>query len=290
VDVLTYGRGSNNDADLRGLRVLLTGAGGALGKAVAELLTAKAATVVLVDRDTTALETLAGQLRARGAIVDVHTADLLDDSALAELVHTVEGAGPIDALVTCHGIEVNARFDRLSTAQLDTQIDIHLRSPMMLIHHVLPGMLRRGRGHVVIVSSLNGKLPFPGKVPYAAAKAGSIAMVHALRRDFDDTPVRFSVVLPGIVSGEGQAARAMSTANVQAPRLVGTVSPAQCARGILRALVEGCPEVTVTARSTTLAAGLQWTHPRLADKLLERTGIMGFWRTIARAGNSGSAS
>jgi short-subunit dehydrogenase len=275
---------SSGMIDLRGANALVTGAGGAIGRRTAELLADEGANVALCDVDEEPLRPIAGDLENRGVKAAALECDLLDDGELADLPGRAEEAiGAPDVLVASAGIEFNRRFDRAGVEELDGQLGIHLRSPMLLIHRLLPEMLSRGRGHIVVVSSLNGKLPFPGKVPYAAGKAGSIAMIHALRRDFAGAPVGFSVVLPAIVEGEGQAARAMDEAGVEPPKIAGTVTPAECAEGILEAIRKGRPEVTVSARPSVLLTAMQWAAPRLADRVLDRTGLTGFWREIARA-------
>jgi short-subunit dehydrogenase len=161
---------------------------------------------------------------------------------------------------------------------------------MRLIHTAVPGMLERGRGHVVVVSSLNGKIPFPCKVPYSAAKAGSIAMVHALRREYHDRPIGFSVVMPALVTGGGQAARAMQSSGVTPPQRAHTATAEQCAEAIRDAILENRPEVAVSSRSTGLISALQWSLPTVADRLLERSGMPNFWRKVAAKRQEAEAS
>ena len=275
---------------LRGATVLLTGAGGALGDAFVDALAAEGANLILSDLDASALDERASRARGRGATVEVVAADLLSDEGIDELVRAVEDApGPVDVLVSNAGIETNARFDRLAREDLDAQLGIHLRGPVMLTHALLPGMLERGRGYVVIVSSLNGKLPFPRKAAYSAAKAGSIAFVHSLRRDLRDEPVGVSVVCPALVRGAGQAERAIEESGAKPPARAGSCTPEDCAAAVVEAITTGRPEIAVSSRPTALLSALQWGFPRAADRGLELTGMPAFWRRVAaREERSGS--
>lgn len=265
--------------NLEGRTVLLTGAAGALGTATASVLAEAGARLALSDLPGEALEQAAE--RVGGVALPC---DVLDDEQLQALPDRVDG-GP-DVVISSAGIEFNARFHEVDASDLDRQLAIHLRAPMLLIRAALPGMLARGHGHVVVVSSLNGKIPFPRKVPYAAAKAGSIAMVHALRRDYRDEPVDFSVVMPALVTGGGQAARAMTQAGVDVPRLAPTATAEQCAQAIRDAIVHNRAEVAVSSTPNAPLAALQWAFPRAADRLLEATGMPDFWRRVGDRGRS----
>jgi NAD(P)-dependent dehydrogenase (short-subunit alcohol dehydrogenase family) len=268
--------------DLRGKNVLVTGAAGALGTATVRLFAEAGANLALSDRDSEALARTVEIASAFGVRVTAIECDVLDDDQLGALVSRAEAElGPLDVVISSAGIEFNACFEDVSFVELDRQLAIHLRSPMQLIHSALPGMLDRGRGHVVVVSSLNGKVPFPCKVPYSAAKAGSIAMVHALRREYHDRPVGFSVVMPALVTGDGQAARAMASSGIEPPKGAPTATAEQCAEAIRDAILENRPEVAVSSRSTKLIAALQWSLPGVADGLLERSGMPDFWRKVA---------
>ncbi len=269
-------------ADLRGANVLLTGAAGALGTATARLFAQAGAHLALSDRDAHPLRRTAEMASEFGARVAALECDVLDDDQLGGLVSRAEAElGPLDVIVSSAGIEFNAYFDAVPFAELDRQLAIHLRSPMALIHSAIPGMLERGRGHVVVVSSLNGKVPFPCKVPYSAAKAGSIAMVHALRREYRDRGIGFSVVMPALVTGDGQAARAMASSGITPPNGAPVATAEQCAEAIRDAVLQNRPESAVSSRPTALIAALQWSLPTVADRLLERSGMPDFWRKVA---------
>ena len=268
--------------DLQGAGVLLTGSSGALGEPLADMLAARGARLFLSDLDGEALKRQATRLRDGGASVEVRAADLLDDCQLDSLIEEAcRHLRHVDVLIVGAGVESNARFDRLERHEIEAQLGIHLRVPMLLAHALIPSMIARGRGHVVVVSSLNGKLPFPGKAPYAAAKAGSIAFVHALRRDLRDQPVDFTVVCPALVRGGGQAERAIEESGIEPPSRAGSCTPEECADATVEAIVQGKAEVAVSPKPTAPLAALQWSYPQLADRALELTGMPDFWRRVA---------
>jgi short-subunit dehydrogenase len=106
-------------------------------------------------------------------------------------------------------------------------------------------------------------------------------MVHALRREYHDRPVGFSVVMPALVTGSGQAARAMQSTGVDPPSRAPTATAEQCAEAIHSAIVDNRAEVAVSSRPTAVIAALQWSMPALADRLLERSGMSEFWRRVS---------
>src|SRR5947199_5309446 len=115
--------------------------------------------------------------------------------------------GPIDLLVNNAGVEHSSSFDRAPRSELLETMNVNLMAPMLLTHAVLPGMLERGRGHVVFMSSAAGKIGPAYEAPYGATKAGLMALTQGLRREYRKQPVSFSVVTPGFVAGDGMYQR-----------------------------------------------------------------------------------
>ncbi|MGW4369736.1 SDR family NAD(P)-dependent oxidoreductase [Nocardia takedensis] len=266
-----------------GAVTVIAGAAGALGSAIATRLASPQAVLALVDIDRAALNALAETLRATGAWVEVFACDLLDDTELAHTFADIEQRlGSPETLISCAGVEINAAFHTISPDEIDIQLGLHLRSPMLMVHHALPPMLTRDRGRILIVSSMCGKVPLPVKAPYAAAKAGAIAFGHSLRRELLDTGITVSVITPGVVSGAGQAHRALTGTTVQVPKTLGMVSVAEVADAVLDALATGRAERAVQGRGAALISALQAAAPTLVDRLLARTGIGEFWRAVAR--------
>lgn len=266
-----------------GAVVLITGAAGALGSTVARQLARRGAVLALADLDEVGARALADELTAKGARAQSFGCDVLDDNALAELVDQIQATlGPVDILISSAGVEINAAFHTVSVDEIDTQLGLHLRSPMLLTRNVLPGMLERDRGHIVVISSMSGKIPLQVKAPYAAAKAGSIAFCHSLRRELAKTNVAVSVITPGVVSGQGQAARALAGTTVRVPKSLGSVTVDEVATAVVATLDNRAAEVAVQPRFPLLLNALQAAAPAVADRVLAASGIGDFWAAVAR--------
>jgi uncharacterized protein len=181
--------------NLTNAHVLITGASRGIGAAMAQEFSNKGARVSLAARSETELRSLALRLKGHAFVVD-----LIDESATDELIKRVESeAGPIDVLVNNAGLETTAWLHNEDPQRIRSVARLNLEAPMMLTRAVLPGMLARGRGHVVFTSSLAGSAAFPGMAAYSATKAGLNNFAGALRIELRDTPVNFTVVAPGPV-------------------------------------------------------------------------------------------
>ena len=120
------------------------------------------------------------------------------------------GAGPLDILVNNAGVEFGGSFVSPTEPELETIVQVNLWRVMDLTRIVLPGMLERGRGHVVNIASLAGKMPAPCLASYSATKHGVVGFTHALRAENGDEPVGFSAICPASSAGSG-CGRASST-------------------------------------------------------------------------------
>lgn len=220
--------------DLRGRRTLLTGATGGLGGTIARALAARGAELVLTGRRLDVLEPLAAELGAEAL-----ASDLSDRAGPARLA---QAAGEIEVFVSNAGLPGSGPIGEYSEEQIDRALDVNLRAPMLLIHAFLPGMLARGRGHVVFVSSLAAKITTPGSAIYAATKSGLRAFSLALRQDLHGTGVGSSAIFPTMVKDAGMFADTGAELPRWAPALPG---PADVAAAVLRAIERDRAEVDV---------------------------------------------
>lgn len=180
---------------LRGAHVLITGGSRGIGAAMARRFAAAGASVSLVARSADAIESLAGELGGRA-----FPADLLAPEQVDGLVARVEAeAGPVDVLVNNAGLESTRWLVHEPASTIRDVVRLNLEAPMVLTRSVLPGMLQRGRGSLVFLSSLAGTSGFPGMSVYSGTKSGINNFVAALRLELRDSPVRTTVVAPGPV-------------------------------------------------------------------------------------------
>jgi short-subunit dehydrogenase len=167
-----------------GARVVVTGASRGIGAAVAADLAGRGARVVLVARSAAALDKVAAELGG-----EAFPADLADSSAIEALVRSIEADGPIDVLVNNAGVDLTGDLVNLADAEIAQLLAVNLCAPMLLCRAVIPGMQRRGHGHIVNVSSLAGTNAIRGLAPYSASKAGLSHFTAALRADLKQTNV-----------------------------------------------------------------------------------------------------
>ena len=163
--------------ELRGKRTLVTGATGGLGQAIARSLHARGAELVLTGRREEVLEELRAEL---GDGVRTLAFDLAGATSAARLA---EEAGEVDVLVANAALPGSGRYDDFSPDEMDRALDVNLRAPMQLARALGPAMERRGRGHIVFVSSLSGKVASAGGSVYSATKFGVRGFAGGLRED-----------------------------------------------------------------------------------------------------------
>jgi short-subunit dehydrogenase len=255
--------------DLRGRVALLTGASGGLGHHIASEMVGQGARLVVSGRNEQALVRLRDELSARGGQVQMITGDLADADAVSDLVERTESeVGPVDILINNAGVEFAASFTGSKLEDLNAVVAINLLAPMWLIHRVLPGMLERNQGHVVNVASLAGKIGPPFAAPYAAAKAGLIALTQSLRQELAGSSVSCSVICPGFVARDGMFARF----DIKAPAALGAARPESVAEAVVRAIHRDLPEVLVNPRPVKPVLALAIVAPRQAERVFRATG------------------
>lgn len=241
---------------LAGSHVLLTGATGDIGSRLAVHLADAGARVTLVARHRDALDSVAGR-------IDGHAlpADLCDREQRRGLVVRAEAAvGPVDVLVNNAGTETAAHLADLTADDLEQLVALNLLAPAELCRQVLPGMLARGRGHLVNVSSLAGVGTFPGLAAYGATKAGLTHLTSGLRTDLRGAPVGTLAVEIGPVTSQmmGRIAdhrpAAAAFDRLLRARLLRMLDPDEVARAVVAAVLGDRPTLRMPRRAAPLAA------------------------------------
>ncbi|WET81560.1 SDR family NAD(P)-dependent oxidoreductase [Amycolatopsis sp. QT-25] len=246
--------------ELYGAKVLVTGATGGIGQALAVELTARGGEVVLTGRRTGLLEPLAERLGGRAI-----PADLADRDAIEELLNT---AGEIDVLVANAALPATGLLADYSLGEIDRALEVNLRAPIVMAKLAGERMAARGRGHLVFISSLSGKTASGQASLYNATKFGMRGFALALREDMRPHNVGVSTVFPGFIRDAGMFADSGATL----PRGVGTRSPQDVARATARAVEHNLAEVDVASLGLRLAALIGGTAPSLAAAVQRRMG------------------
>lgn len=165
-------------------------------------------------------------------------------------------------------------------------VDVNLTAPLLLTHRVTPGMLERGRGHVVFIASVAGKIGPAFNEPYAATKAGLIGLTQSLRAEYMQAPIGFSVVCPGFVVGEGMYARMVEDGH-RSNRLMGETTTEKIAAAVVRAIHEDRAEIIESGAPIRPMLALAQLAPGLVERVAPRFGITDLFRKVAIARGRG---
>ena len=178
-----------------GRHVVVTGGSRGIGEALAREFASRGAKVTVVARSEESLRRVATAIGGNAVV-----ADLSDDHTVDTLIERIEVEhGPIDVLVNNAGLETNTPFAVEDPREIRAVVRLNLETTMLLTRHVLPGMLERGSGHIVLVSSLAGTAGFPGMSAYCGTKAGVFNFSSSLKRELHHTDVDLTVLSPGPV-------------------------------------------------------------------------------------------
>jgi short-subunit dehydrogenase len=272
--------------ELTARTALVTGASGGIGRAICLAFADAGAAVVASGRQTGPLRQLVSDLHAKGVRALAIPTDLAQRTAANGLIERTERTfGVIDILVNNAGVEQPAAFIDTTPGEIRGMVEVNLTAAMLLTRAVLPGMLDRGRGHIVFVSSGLAKMGSAYQAPYCATKAGLIALTHALRAEYRHTRIGFSVVCPGLVTGAGMYQRMLDD-GFSANPVLGTTTTTRVARKVLAAIRHDRAEIHSTGTPVRPLAAVLQLQPRLTEIVTTRTGMTDLFRRVAasRAG------
>jgi len=265
---------------LNGATTIVIGGSRGIGPHIAGALAAQGANVALVARSKPELEANARKLADSGAEVIAVPADVTSVDARRELIQIVERRlGPVDVLVNNAGGDLQREFHNLSEDEIQGILELNLTSAVLLTRLVLPGMLERGRGHVVNVSSMAGRVSFPYTEAYAAAKDGLIAFTHVLRADYRDRGISASTLILGPVGEAGIGARTAEELGLKVPP-VGLVSPAKIGKLTVRAIRSDKAELAVLPGPGKLLRALMDRFPAMGPAMNGATGTKKTMQTV----------
>ena len=188
---------------IAGSVAIVTGASSGIGAATAQLLAERGATVVAVARREDRLRAVVERCRQHSAESRAVPCDLADTEAIADLVDTVtRDLGRIDIVVNNAGIPLRRVAQETSMQELREGMEVNFFGAVELASRVLPGMVERGEGAIINVTSVVGYLPTPHESGYGASKAALDQWSHTAALDLDGTGVHVGVVAPGPIDTE----------------------------------------------------------------------------------------
>jgi NADP-dependent 3-hydroxy acid dehydrogenase YdfG len=243
--------------------VAITGAARGIGKATAQAFTRAGARVAIGDIDAALAQEAAKDVGggAIGLALDVTDRESVD----AFVAAAEEQLGPLDVFVNNAGIMPIGHFLEEDDAVARRQIDINIHGVLFGVKAALPGMVERGRGHIVNVASGAGKIPVPGGVTYAGTKHAVVGISESLRMEFRTSGVGFSVVMPAIVNTD-------LTTGMKPARGMKNVEPEDVAAAIVDAVRTGRFDVFVPKQMGRLTYVGNLLPRRVAEALARVVG------------------
>lgn len=261
--------------DLTDRHVVITGGSQGIGAAIAREAAAYGARVSLIARGEEALHETAESIAAD---VRWQACDVTDTHALNSALEAVESeAGPCDVLVCCAGIVLPGRFRDVPIGEFVAQLQVKVQGSVAAVKSVLPGMVQRGAGHLVFISSTAGIIGVPGYTGYAATKFAIRGLAESLRYEVEPHGVKVTVLYPPDTETPGFAAE-----NLRKPPETAAISgrikpfPASLvAKKLIHGLENNKRDVTVDTAtgvfrrfSGLLTPAVRWSLQRTVRKAL----------------------
>lgn len=253
--------------NLAGKRILLTGATGGLGNALAKQLAAKGAILAILGRDSEKLKVLKNDIQTSGNKVVSIEADLSQNGIPAKAINaTIEKLGGIDIVIHNAGVLDFIAFENQSEARIQEIIHTNVTTVIQLTNIVMPYFKKNKAGHVLFVGSIFGSLGFPHYATYCASKFAIHGFSQALRRELVDTNIGVTYVAPRFIKTpmNSEAATAMtqkSGSTMDTPEKVATI--------VLRGLEQGKQEVFI-GQPESFFAWLNGVAPKLVNLGLKK--------------------
>jgi short-subunit dehydrogenase len=244
--------------------VLVTGATGGIGRAIARALHQRGANVVLTARRVNMLDEIARELGDR---VEVVGADLSNRPDVERLGQRLD----IDVLVANAAVPAAGRLQTFTPRELDRALDVNVRAPMQLTLALMPRMVERGSGHLVYVSSLAGKVASGGSSVYSATKFAVRGFGYSLSEELRETGVGVTTVFPGFIREAGM----FHESGAKLPRGVGTRTPQDVAKAVIEGIDRNRAEIDVAPFSLSSGAKMFGVSPPVMSRITRLLGADG---------------
>ena len=237
---------------------IITGASSGIGRATALALAREGARVVLAARRRPALDAVAREVEAMGGQALVVPTDVTDRQQVTHLItRTLDTWGQVDILIANAGVYIRKPVRELQVEDVEKSMAVNFYGALYPVLAVLPHMLQRARGHIVLVTSMDAKKGIPPDAPYVAAKFALAGFGDVLRQELHGSGVGVTVVFPGRVDTP-------LIANLKVPWISAKIPPETVARAILRGIRRRQPEVIVPWQARLLIYA-HTLSPRFAD-------------------------
>jgi short-subunit dehydrogenase len=245
--------------DLSGRLVLLTGAASGLGPVIARRLRREGARLVLSGRDAARLEAIAREL----GDATVVPADLARDGEAERLA---AAAGAVDVLVANAGLPASGALAELDVPSIERALDVNVRAPIVLARGLLPGMIERRSGHILLMGSMSGRIPASRSSVYSATKFAVRGFGHALRAELRGTGVGVSIVSPTLIADVGMWADTGLRASVR------QTTSDRVADAVVRAIRRDTAEIVVAPIEQRVFSSIVLAIPGRMQRFLAMAG------------------
>ena len=265
---------------------IVTGASHGIGPYIVRALAKEGMNLVLAARSANELEQVAtaAEIRAAGVHTLTIPTDVTERDARSALVsEALRTFGSVDILVNNAGGDLQREFHRYTADEVEALIQLNLVGPIELTRLLLPGMLQRGRGHIVNISSIGGRVGFPYTEVYSASKDGLIAFTRVLRADYRKAGISSSVLVLGAIGGAGLGARTLAEMNMQMSSMGKAFlsSPEAVARDVVKAIKRDKAEIVIMPGPGRLMKALMDLFPGMGPAMNQMTGSTRTMKQVA---------
>ena len=272
--------------NIKNKNILITGASRGIGRYIAQSVARLGGNVALLAlaSDLALLRELEGELSSFDIAVMCFTADLSDYAQVSEVVDSItKEFGGIDILISNAAIESVGVFELQTEQTIISSIAVNLTAPIILAKKLLPGMISRKLGHIVVVSSYAGKIGAPYQSVYSATKAGLIKWVLAMKRELKGSGVSFSAISPSYVSQSGMYSDILnkSTDKLNTPKIAGEVTPQQVADAVIRSVLKDKSDIIVGSPFLRIFSAINELMPNFVSRLFERLRLTQYNKGLA---------
>lgn len=263
---------------------LVTGATGGIGREIVRKLAEHGVNIVLSSRSPTKLQKLSGELQSNGVHVSHVVADVSSQDQIKHLAEKAETqSGEIDILINNAAIESAYPYDKVEIDIIEQMVAVNQTAPMILTRLLLPGMIKRGEGHIVNISSLAGLVGTPFEEIYSTTKHALVGFSRSLRLSLahEGHNVGVSVLCPSFVEDAGMYHSASIEGGATAPFMLGTVPMEKVGKAVIRAITKNKPEIVLSGKPILPFLVTQTILPKLADRMSAQIGVPAMFKRWA---------
>jgi hypothetical protein len=241
---------------------IVTGASSGIGKATALALASRVAGIVAASRNQEALQAVENEVRSRGGTILAVATDVTDRVQVRRLVDvSLDRFGKIDVVVCNAGVYPRGPVHTLKIEDYELSMSVNFYGTLNLVYGVLPHMLTRGSGHIVVVSSVDGRKGLPQDAAYVSSKWAVTGFTDVLRQELHGTGVCATAILPGRVDTP-------MIATLRVPWVSRKISSDRVAAAIVSAIRKRKAESIVPYAGPKTLIILSAISPRLGDWLV----------------------